>query len=201
VIRMTSSGPRFRVQFRRKRQGKTDYRHRLKLLRSNKLRLVVRVSLKHVSAQIIKFSPVGDVTLVSAHSKQLEKFGWKNGTSNLPSAYLVGLLCGYRAVKSGINEATFDIGMNHPTKGSKIFAVLKGAVDAGLQIAHSEEILPSNERVSGSSISQYAEKLKKENEKQYASRFSSYLSRGLIPEQIPDHFNSVKQEIIKQFGG
>lgn len=198
---MTSAGPRFRVQFRRKREGKTDYRHRLKLLRSGKLRLVVGVSLKHVSAQIVKVSSAGDVTLASAHSKQLDEFGWKNGTSNLPSAYLVGLLCGYRAIKSGVKETTFDIGMNHPTKGGKIFAVLKGAVDAGLQIPHSKEILPSDERISGSSISQYAEKLKNEDEKEYSSRFSSYLSLGLNPEQIPDHFNSVKQEIIKQFGG
>ena len=198
---MKAAGPRFRVQFRRKREGKTDYRHRLRLLRSGKLRLVVRVSLKHVSAQIVKVSSAGDVTLASAHSKQLDELGWKNGTSNLPSAYLVGLLCGYRAIKSGVKETTFDIGMSHPTKGGKIFAVLKGAVDAGLQIPHSKEILPSDERISGSSISQYAEKLKKEDEKEYSSRFSNYLSRGLNPEQIPDHFNSVKQEIIKQFGG
>lgn len=198
---MTAAGPRFRVQFRRKREGKTDYRHRLRLLRSKKLRLVVRVSLKHVLAQIVKSSPTGDIILASAHSKQLEELGWKNGTSNLPSAYLVGMLCGYRAIKSGVKETTFDIGMNHPTKGGKIFAVLKGAVDAGLQIPHDQKILPSDERVSGSNISQYAEKLKNEDEEEYASRFSSYLSRGLNPEQIPEHFNSVKQEIIKQFGG
>ena len=198
---MTAAGPRFRVQFRRKREGKTDYRHRLQMLRSGKPRLVVRVSLKHISAQIIKVSSAGDVTLASAHSKHLEELGWKNSTSNLPSAYLVGMLCGYRAIKAGVKEAAFDIGMNHPTKGGRIFAALKGAIDSGLQIPHSEEILPSDERVSGSSISEYAEKLKNEDEKAYASRFSRYLSRGLNPEQIPDHFNSVKQEIIKQFGG
>ena len=198
---MATTGPRFRVQFRRKREGKTDYRHRLRMLRSGKLRLVVRISLKHIQAQIVKVSQTGDITLASAHSKQLEALGWKNGTSNLPSAYLVGLLCGYRAIKAGVKEATFDIGMIHPTKGGKIFAVLKGAVDAGLQIPHGEEILPSDEQVSGLSISQYAEQLKGEDGKEYASRFSSYLSRGLNPEQIPDHFNSIKQEIIKQFGG
>lgn len=198
---MAAAGPRFRVQFRRKREGKTDYRHRLKMLRSGKLRLVVRISLKHVQAQVVKVSQAGDITLASAHSKQLEALGWKNGTSNLPSAYLVGLLCGYRAIKAGIKEATFDIGMIHPTKGGKIFAALKGAVDAGLQIPYDEGILPNDEQVSGLGISQYAEKLKGEDEEEYKSRFSSYLSRGLDPEKIPDHFNSVKQEIIKKFGG
>ncbi|MEM3513967.1 MAG: hypothetical protein QW495_01365 [Candidatus Hadarchaeum sp.] len=68
---MKTSGPRFKVEFRRKREGRTDYRYRLKLLRSRKLRLVVRVSLRHISAQIMKFSPTGDLVLVSAHSKQL----------------------------------------------------------------------------------------------------------------------------------
>ncbi|KUO40065.1 MAG: 50S ribosomal protein L18 [Candidatus Hadarchaeum yellowstonense] len=198
---MKSSGPRFKVQFRRKREGKTDYRYRLKLLRSGKLRLVVRFSLKHVSAQIMKFSPAGDVVVVSAHSKQLKEFGWRDGTSNLPAAYLVGLLCGYRAIKAGVKEAILDIGMRHPTKGGKVFAVLKGAIDAGLQIPHLEEILPSEERISGTDISRYAEKLRKENERTYQERFSSYLAQGLAPEQIPEHFNSVKQEIIRQFGG
>ncbi|MEM3421604.1 MAG: 50S ribosomal protein L18 [Candidatus Hadarchaeum sp.] len=198
---MKTSGPRFKVEFRRKREGRTDYRYRLKLLRSRKLRLVVRVSLRHISAQIMKFSPTGDLVLVSAHSKQLEKFGWKDGTSNLPAAYLVGLLCGYRAVKAGVKEAVLDIGMRHPTKGAKVFAVLKGALDAGLQIPHQEEILPSDERISGEDISAYAESLKKEDERTYMARFSSYLSKGLLPEQIPDHFNSVKQEIVRQFGG
>ncbi|MGC8816575.1 MAG: 50S ribosomal protein L18 [Candidatus Hadarchaeum sp.] len=198
---MKASGPRFKVEFRRKREGRTDYRYRLKLLRSRMPRLVVRVSLKHVSAQLVKFSPQGDQVLVSAHSKQLENFGWKDGTSNLPAAYLVGLLCGYRALKAGVKEAVLDIGMRRPTKGAKVFAVLRGALDAGLQIPHQEEVLPSEERISGADISKYAEKLKKEDERAYMSRFSSYLSRGLIPEQIPDHFNSVKQEVIRQFGG
>ncbi|MEM4188119.1 MAG: 50S ribosomal protein L18 [Candidatus Hadarchaeum sp.] len=198
---MKTSGPRFKVEFRRKREGRTDYRYRLKLLRSRKLRLVVRVSLRHISAQIMKFSPTGDLVLVSAHSKQLEKFGWKDGTANLPAAYLVGLLCGYRAVKAGVKEAVLDIGMRHPTKGAKVFAVLKGALDAGLQIPHQEAVLPAEERISGADISAYAESLKKEDERTYMAKFSSYLSRGLLPEQIPNHFNSVKQEIVRQFGG
>lgn len=198
---MTAVGPRYSVQFRRKREGKTDYRQRLKLLRSNKPRLVVRISLNHISAQVIQAKPSGDVSLASAHSKQLGKLGWRNGTSNLPAAYLVGLLCGFRAVKSGIKESTLDLGMRHPTRGGKVFAVLKGAIDGGLQVPHDKGVLPSEERMSGSSISMYAAKIREKDEKEYRSRFSGYLSSGLDPEQITAHFNSVKQEIIKQFGG
>ena len=39
-----STGPRFRVHFRRRREGKTDYRVRLRLLKSGTARAVVRFS-------------------------------------------------------------------------------------------------------------------------------------------------------------
>ena len=68
-------GARYVVPHKRRREGKTDYRKRLKLLKSKKPRLVVRKSLKHVRAQIIKYSPKGDETLVSATSEELKKFG------------------------------------------------------------------------------------------------------------------------------
>ena len=38
------------------------------------------------------------------------------------------------------------------TKGSKIYAAIKGAKDGGISIPHSEEILPSEERISGQHI-------------------------------------------------
>ena len=196
---MPKIGPRWKVQFRRKRKGKTDYRHRLKLLRSGKPRLVTRISLKHVTAQLVRATPSGDLTLASAHSKELEKLGWKGYTANTPAAYLVGLLCGYRALKAGMKECVIDLGMYNPTSQAKVFAVLKGALDAGLQIPHGERVLPSDERVRGEHIAQYATKLKK-NEKEYRVRFSAYLQRGLTPEQLPEHFNEIRRAIVTRFG-
>jgi len=193
-------GPRWRVQFRRKRAGKTDYRQRLKLLRSRKQRLVVRPSLKHISAQIVRATTSGDVTLASAHSKELEKLGWKGHTSNLPAAYLVGLLCGYRARKEGIGESILDMGMQAPAPGGRVFAVLKGVVDAGLKVPHGEGVLPAEERIRGDHIAQYAEKLRSEDEDVYKARFSCYLQRNFSPEQLPQHFNQIKQAIITQYG-
>ncbi len=198
---MTKIGPRYRVQFRRKREGKTDYRRRLRLVRSGKLRLVTRISLKHVVAQVVRATPVGDVALAAAHSKQLAKFGWKGDTSNISAAYLVGLLCGSRALKAGVKECALDIGAHNPTKQAKVFATLKGALDAGLQVPHGAEVLPTEERVSGAHISQYATELKKKSAEEYKARFSSYLARGLPPEQISEHFNEIKQAIITQLGG
>ncbi|MEM2908270.1 MAG: 50S ribosomal protein L18 [Candidatus Hadarchaeales archaeon] len=196
-----AKGPTWRVPFRRRREGKTDYRQRLKLLRSGKPRFVVRISLKHVLAQVVRADPKGDLTLASAHSKELSKFGWKGGTSNTPAAYLVGLLCGYRAVRVGVRECVLDIGMHTPTPGAKVFAALMGALDAKLQIPHGEEVLVKEERLRGEHIARYAAKLRSEDEEAYHLRFSEYLNRGLEPERLPEHFNEVKQAIITQYGG
>lgn len=198
---MAKIGPRYRVQFRRKREDRTDYRHRLRLVRSGKPRFVVRVSLKHVLAQVIRATPSGDLTLASAYSKELEGLGWKGGTSNTPAAYLVGLLCGYRAKKAGILECVLDIDMRSPTLQAKVFAALKGALDAGLQIPYGEGVLPSEERLRGEHIAQYAAKLKSNDEDAYRARFSTYFKRGLLPEQLPEHFNQVRQAIITRHGG
>ena len=130
------------LSYKRKRQGKTDYKKRLALLKSNKLRFVIRKSLRNILVQIIKYEPDGDKILISTHSNQLKKFGWKSHTGNKQSAYLTGLLCGTKAKKQNINEAILDIGLKPSIKNSVCYAAVKGALDAGLKIPVSEEILP-----------------------------------------------------------
>src|SRR3989344_6735019 len=95
----------YTVPLRRKREGKTNYRKRLRMLLSNKLRLVVRRSLNNISAQIIEYRQNGDRVVACAHSMELKKFGWKTDGGNTPSAYLVGLLLGKKAKEKGIKEA------------------------------------------------------------------------------------------------
>ena len=60
-----------------------------------------------------------------------------------PRAYLTGYLAGKRAAKNGIEDAVLDIGLRGPAKGSAVFAALKGMIDAGIEIPHGEEVLPS----------------------------------------------------------
>ncbi|AJC71254.1 50S ribosomal protein L18 [Thermococcus guaymasensis DSM 11113] len=195
-------GPRYRVPFRRRREGKTNYHKRLKLLKSKKPRLVVRKTLNHHIAQIIVYDPKGDRTIVSAHTRELIRdFGWKGHTGNTPSAYLLGLLIGYKAKQAGIEEAILDIGLHPPTKGSSVFAVLKGAVDAGLNVPHSEEIFPEDYRIRGEHVAEYAKALKEEDETLYRKQFGGYLVRGLEPEKLPEHFEEVKAKIIEKFEG
>lgn len=188
-----AKGPRFRVPFRRKREGKTDYRKRLKLLLSGKPRWVVRKSSWHILVQLIENSPEGDKVIASAHSNELRKYGWKGGTSNIPSAYLTGLLCGLKAVKKGQKKGVLDIGLVARVKKSRIFASLKGLLDAGIEIPHSEEVLPDEGRIKGEHIASYADLLKEEKKK----RFSKYLERKLDPKDLPSHFDKVKGRIMK----
>lgn len=150
-----ATGSRYRVKFRRARKGKTDYRARKQLLISKKPRLVVRKSLKHTNIQLILPAKEGDVTLASANTVDLKKYGYTGGTGSVPSAYLTGLLLGYRAKKIGQAEAILDLGLYQATKGGRLFAALKGAVDSGLEVPHSPEIFPSEDRIAGKHIDKY----------------------------------------------
>lgn len=143
------------LPLKRRKEKKTNYNRRLKLLLSKKPRLVVRKSLKYTYAQIIKYQKNSDQTLVSCSSKNLSKFGWKGSYSNVPAAYLTGFLIGKKAVKNKIKSAVLDVGLQSCTKGGKIYAVLKGAIDAGLNIPKSEkteEMFPSEDRIKGKHI-------------------------------------------------
>jgi large subunit ribosomal protein L18 len=191
-------GKTYIVAHRRRREGKTDYRQRLRLMKSGKPRFVVRKSLNNVTCQIIEYSPDGDRTLVSVNSGDIAKLGWKGHSGNLPSAYLTGLLCGTKAGKMKVKQAVLDAGLYISTPASRIYAALKGALDAGLEIPHSEEILPKEERIRGEHIAAFAGKLKSENPDEYRKRFSAYLRNKILPETIPKHFDEVRKKIVKK---
>ncbi|MCS7124668.1 MAG: 50S ribosomal protein L18 [Candidatus Bathyarchaeota archaeon] len=192
---------RYCVPYRRRREGKTNYRKRKALIVSGKPRLVVRGSLKNIVVQMIASKPAGDTVLASAHSRELlKKYGWKAPRGNIPTAYLTGLLCGLKAKAKGVTEAVLDIGLHSPTKGAKVFAALKGVLDAGLAVPCSEEKLPDENRIRGLHIVQYAKTLSAEGEK-YMAAFSKYLENKIPPEQLPEHFAEVKKAVVAAFKG
>ncbi len=150
-----SHGPRYRVKFRRRREGKTDYRKRLALLKSRKTRIVVRKSLRNIRVQFIDYDERGDIVRASAIASELvKKYNWKYSTSTTPAAYLTGLLAGVRAKEKGITKGVLDIGRHVPARGSKVFAALKGVLDAGIDCPHSEEMLPSEDRILGTHLNE-----------------------------------------------
>jgi large subunit ribosomal protein L18 len=98
----------------------------------------------------------GDRTLVAASSRELAGYGFTGSTSGSPAAYLTGMLFAVKALNADYQRAILDIGLHRATKGAKVFAALKGAVSAGLDIPHSDDILPDDSRVKGASIASYA---------------------------------------------
>jgi len=194
-------GPRYNVPYRRRREGKTNYRRRYKLLLSGLPRLVARRTLRHTIAQIVEARVEGDHVLVSAHSRQLVRdFGWKGYCGNTPAAYLTGLLCGLRGAQAGIEKAILDIGLQRPVPGGRVFAIVKGVIDGGVEVPCSPEMFPDEDRIRGVHIARYAEMLAAQDPLAYERAFSQYLARGLRPEELPQHFDEVKARILAAFG-
>ncbi len=141
------------MQFKRRLNKKTNYVKRLALLKSERTRLVIRKSLSNISIQFINFKPSGDETIIGANSTELKKLGWTK-CGNIPAAYLTGLLAGKKAKEKNIKEAVLDLGLQTSTKGSRLYAALKGVIDSGVNVPYSKEILPSEDRIKGKHISE-----------------------------------------------
>jgi large subunit ribosomal protein L18 len=148
-----SRGPRHRVAFRRRRDGLTDYRSRLALLKSGKARAVVRLSRGRIVVAITAYDPVGDRIVAGADSTELGRVGFPSSSQvSTPAAYLTGYLAGLRAKSAGTTEAVLDVGLRHPTSGGRILGALKGLLDAGIEIPHGETEFPKPERLNGTHL-------------------------------------------------
>ncbi|MDE0707884.1 MAG: 50S ribosomal protein L18 [Candidatus Poseidoniales archaeon] len=148
-------GKRQRRRYKRRSTGQTDYHRRLKLLRGGTPRAVVRVTNTQVICQLVGYEYEGDQVISAADGSSLRgKYAWpsKASTKTVPAAYCTGYALAKQVQKAGHEEAVLDIGLAASTAGSRVFAALKGMVDGGLHVPHSEEIFPSDERISGAHI-------------------------------------------------
>eukprot|EP00050_Salpingoeca_kvevrii_P005602 m.284739 g.284739 ORF g.284739 m.284739 type:complete len:295 (-) comp11212_c0_seq1:69-953(-) len=113
VVKNKAYYKRYQVKYRRRREGKTDYYARQRLVvqdknkyNSPKYRLVVRFSNKTVTAQIAYSKIEGDYILESAYSSELPRYGVKVGLTNYAAAYATGLLLARRVLKKlNLDEA------------------------------------------------------------------------------------------------
>jgi len=193
-------GPRYKVPRRRRREGKTNYYKRYRMILSGHPRFIVRKTLKYIIVQVARATPRGDEIIAAAHSRELvKKYGWKAGTGNLPAAYLTGLLAAARALKKGVTYAVPDIGLHDPRPGAKVFAAIKAANDMGLKVPVGEKVIPPEERIRGEHIASWARMLQEASPELFEKMFSQYLSRGFDPTQLPAHFNEVYERIINEY--
>ncbi|MEM4259483.1 MAG: 50S ribosomal protein L18 [Candidatus Pacearchaeota archaeon] len=152
-----------KIPRRRRLEAKTDYKSRLALLKSEKPRLVIRKTNKYIIVQIIASESAQDKVVTGATSKILLSRGappeLKGCLKSLGAAYLTGYIVGNQALKLGIKDAIVDIGMHMNTKNSRIYAALKGALDAGLKIPHDEKILPQIDSIKTEKIAKLFDKI------------------------------------------
>jgi len=98
---------RFQTKFKRRRQGKTDYRARKRLVvqeknkyNTPKTRLVVRITNRDVICQLIRPKIIGDQVVCSAYAHELPRYGMPVGLTNYAACYATGLLLARRWLKS-----------------------------------------------------------------------------------------------------
>eukprot|EP00999_Lentomonas_sp_LEN2_P000223 NODE_1218_length_948_cov_387.587089_g1172_i0.p1 GENE.NODE_1218_length_948_cov_387.587089_g1172_i0~~NODE_1218_length_948_cov_387.587089_g1172_i0.p1 ORF type:complete len:259 (-),score=53.02 NODE_1218_length_948_cov_387.587089_g1172_i0:97-873(-) len=241
VLKNRAYFSRFQTKYERRRQCKTDYKARRRLVAQDKnkynsprYRLIVRLSNRAVSCQIAYAQLCGDKVMCAAYSSELQSFGAKAGFSNYAACYATGLLCGRRMLKQlGLDtkyegnkevgefyevepmddgprpfKALLDVGLARTTRGSRIFAAMKGACDAGINVPHSEKRLAgynkdSNEldseflrkRILGGHVAEYQEQLKGEDAEAYDRLFSQYKKAGLAPDAITGMWEKVHANI------
>ncbi|KAJ6794007.1 60S ribosomal protein L5-like [Iris pallida] len=232
---------RFQVKYKRRREGKTDYRARIRLINQDKnkyntpkYRFVVRFTNKDITAQIISASIAGDMVLASAYAHELPRYGLEVGLTNYAAAYCTGLLLARRVLKTlemddeyeGNVEATgedyyvepaesrrpfralLDVGLIRTTTGNRVFGALKGALDGGLDIPHSDKRFAGFKKddkqldaevhrkyIFGGHVASYMKTMMEDEPEKYQTHFSEYIKRGIDPDNIEELYKKVHAAI------
>jgi len=246
-LKVKSYFKRFVVKPKRRRQGKTYYSRRRKLIRQDKnkyatrkYRLVVRKTNTKFIVQLTYATLTDDRVVCAAYSNELPRYGVKQGLKNYAAGYCTGLLLARRALQNfgldkkyeGATEVTgewhenvpeqdddpnpltayLDIGLAASSTGNNVFGVLKGAVDGGLNVPHSErrfrgwdssandgegEYNPEAHRdfIFGKHVADYMRLLKEEDEEKYKRYFSRYIKDGIGPDDLEDIYKKAHEAI------
>ncbi len=107
---------------------------------------------------------------------------------------MLGTLLGVKAKAKKIAKVVPDIGLQTSVKGGVLFAVFKGAKDAGLDVPVGDSIIPDAKRINGEHIAAYAKSIK--NTDRYNKQFSAYIKQKIDPETLPQLVAKVKSAIM-----
>lgn len=222
---------RFQVKFRRRREGKTDFYARKRLVvqdknkyNTPKYRMIVRFSNTDICCQIAYSRLEGDYIVCAAYSHELPRYGVKVGLTNYAAAYCTGLLLARRILNKfnldkiyegttevdgeyfceedkddapGAFRCCLDVGLARTSTGAKVFAAMKGAVDGGLDIPHSEKRFPGYDNESkelnaevhrnhifGIHVANYMKSLQEEDEEAYKRQFSRFIKNKVTADSM-----------------
>lgn len=141
-----------RTEKRRRKERRTDYGKRIELLKSGKPRIVFRKSNRHLSVQYVISNESQDKIVFGLTSKELLKHGWPKETKSLNSisaSYLTGFLSGTKILAEKREQPISDFGMARVLHGTRIYAFLKGLIDAGVGMRCDGEFFPGEDRIQG----------------------------------------------------
>ncbi|RZC01640.1 60S ribosomal protein L5 [Glycine soja] len=211
----------YRARIRLINQDKNKYN-------TPKYRFVVRFSNKDIVAQIISASIAGDIVLAAAYAHELPRYGLEVGLTNYAAAYCTGLLLARRVLKTlemdeeyeGNVEATgedysvepaesrrpfralLDVGLIRTTTGNRVFGALKGALDGGLDIPHSDKRFAGFDKEKKELDAEVHRKyvfgghiLAEDEPEKYQSHFSEYIKRGIEADGIEALYKKVHAAI------
>ena len=141
---------------RRRRESKTDYNIRKKLLKAEVPRVIFRKSNRYIIAQYVRSSEARDSIVTGVTSKILLKYEWPEDMAgslkSLPASYLTGFLLGKRIKEKELETPIIDLGMIRSVNKSRAFSFIKGLIDAGVGIKCSKESFPEEERIQGKKL-------------------------------------------------
>ncbi|MEK6895710.1 MAG: 50S ribosomal protein L18 [Nanoarchaeota archaeon] len=142
-----------KTQKRRRRENKTDYKKRINLLKGEKARIVFRKTNRYIISQYVTSKDAQDKVEFTITSKELLRHGWPEKASgslkSLTASYLTGFLTGIKIKKEKKETPIVDLGMTRTLHGTKVFAFIKGLIDAGVTIPCKKDAFPSEERLNG----------------------------------------------------
>jgi len=142
-----------RVSKRRRREHKTDYGKRIKMLKGETPRIIFRKSNKYVIAQYVSSVQAQDKIEFGISSKDLLKYDWpkenQGGLKSITASYFTGFLVGKKILKGSLENPIPDFGMQRVLHKTKIYAFLNGLIDAGVKIKCDEKLFPEESRIKG----------------------------------------------------
>tara|TARA_Y100000310_G_scaffold242508_1_gene246667 strand:+ start:213 stop:701 length:489 start_codon:yes stop_codon:yes gene_type:complete len=148
---------------KRKRERKTSYSKRFGFLKSGLSRVVVRRTNNYLNVQLVESDEAKDKVILSVSSRDLLKEGWpkekKGSLKSVSAGYLTGYLAGKKILEKEKGKVILDIGLQRNKAHGRLYAVLKGLVDAGVDIAHDASVFPKDERVEGKHLKDMESKI------------------------------------------
>jgi len=206
-----------------------------------KYRMIVRISNRQVTCQIATSKIIGDEIIASAYSSELHRYGIKVGLTNYGSCYATGLLLARRVLQklgldetyTGTEEVTgeyfmeemegeekapfsciLDVGLRPTTTGARVYAAMKGAIDGGLAIPHTDTGKPFpgwwseegqtgfqaeelKKYILGGHVADYMRKLQESEPERYEKQFSAYIKAGVEADDLEDMYLKAHEEIRK----